>query len=85
MSRITASMSAESKISLQQCVALESLCVSCPKGQYTEKCPFKLMKGISYTSRMSLLSGMDQSQIEGLFALATDCDCPKEKELRAAL
>ncbi len=50
MGCITVRMNTDSKITQRQLDALESLCLLCPKGQYTEKCPFNLLKGVSHPS-----------------------------------
>lgn len=57
---------------------LDGLCTACPKKAYTEKCPFPKFQGISGPSRRSLFEGMDMDQVANLFAMATDCACPKD-------
>jgi hypothetical protein len=62
---------------------LESLCAACPRNAYTEKCPFPKFSGISVASRRALFSAMDMEQVAKLFALSTDCACPKDPSVRA--
>lgn len=57
---------------------LDSLCTLCPKGSYTEKCPFKYFAGVSWPTRKSLFEQMELKQVTKLFDLATDCSCPKD-------
>lgn len=66
------------KIPFSLAEEIDSLCYDCPKGKYTEKCPFKLFFGVSRPSRLSLFQQMDMGQVTRLFDLATDCTCPKD-------
>ena len=66
------------KISPSLVEDLDSLCYLCPKGKYTERCPFAKFSGVSRPSRMSLFAQMDPERVAELFDLATDCTCPKD-------
>ena len=57
---------------------LTLLCRQCPKGCYTEHCPFGKFAGVSEASRRWMFEQMKPGQVEQLFALATDCVCPKD-------
>jgi hypothetical protein len=57
---------------------LDFLSHHCPQGRHFDHCPFKLMAGISQAHRLALLRQMDRRQIEALFDLVGECQCPAD-------
>lgn len=64
--------------------ALESVCTDCPKKAYIDTCPFRILSGISETSRVKLFGHMTIKDIYALFDLAKGCACPKDPRRQAS-
>jgi hypothetical protein len=66
------------RITDAEVATLDELCISCPKGCYTRNCPFQKLAGLTRSTRRSLFCEMHPEQYRHLFALATDCSCPRD-------
>ena len=58
--------------------SIEALTYECPKRDYEESCPFKIIGGLSPASRRGLLAGLSTERLAALFDLAHSCVCPAD-------
>ena len=57
---------------------LLSLTYRCPKGNYTPRCPFSMLNGLSDTSRRVVFARMSYTEMSTLFDLLPECACPAD-------
>lgn len=61
-----------------------ALTYACPKLTYEARCPFGMLRGLSFESRRDMVGQMDDAALLQLFDLVPECRCSADPRRTSA-